>query len=750
MKTFGIGFAIGATLSPAVANAFSTVDQKIKATAGQMGQLQKRSVAVQNAMDLQAKSRELQKIYSASGGTDAVAGEALQKTINQYRVAKITAQKYGVSVGDYAREHAKASKELARTENRLASLTRAKAAADKRQELKGRMVDAIVPAMALATPFRAAINFESAMSDAAKTIDGMRDSSGNLTAQYYDMESAVKQMGRTLPLTHEEIAKLFAAGGQQGMTGVAELQEFATMAAHMSVAFGMSTDEAADAIGGYRTALKLTMPQTREMLDLMNQYANTGSASEKGIADIVRRIGPLGNVAGIAHKPMTALAATLDSMKVAPEVAATGIKNLMLAMTSGTAATKGQQAAFAKLRIDPVALAKQMQKDGPAAILAVLESIKKLPKHAQISLMQEIFGKESLGAIAPFLDNIELVKENLVIAAGTSAYAGAMQKEFENRSKTTANALILAKNAVSELGINLGSVMLPTLVTVLQVVGGGVSLLADFAQKHETLTSLVMGAMTAFTVFKVGALAAAYGATFFGTSSIALGGTLVKLPSLMRLVGMGAHAMLGPFGLVTAAVALIAGYVVQNWESIGPVVMNLWDDLKSAASDFGTCIDEVMIQPIKDLLGWVSKIPVIGDVFSGIGRMLGFGGEGQADFVGPVMPKGYIPSADTIAPKTVEQQKAAQATGQQTAAGTSGPASSAQSAPSPTRTPQASRQASSPASPGVSVTQHFTLNGIADADFAKRVISALEAKKSDFENIVSSIVNDAVRLNYGS
>lgn len=95
------------------------------------------------------------------------------------------------------------------------------------------------------------------------------------------------------------------------------------MAAHMSVAFGMSTEEAADAIGGYRTAMHLSMPETRSMLDLMNQFANTTSATEKGIADVVRRIGPLGNVGGVAAKPMTALAATLDAMKVSPEIAAT-------------------------------------------------------------------------------------------------------------------------------------------------------------------------------------------------------------------------------------------------------------------------------------------------------------------------------------------------------------------------------------------------------------------------------------------
>ena len=141
---------------------------------------------------------------------------------------------------------------------------------------------------------------------------------------------------------------------------------------------------------------------------------------------------------------MTALAATLDAMKVSPEIAATGIKNLILSLTSGEAATKGQKEAFAKLGIDTVKLAQQMQKDGPAAIISVLEAVKQLPKAQQLSIMQEIFGKESIAAISPLLDSLDLVKRNLVIASDETLYAGAMQKEFENRSRTTANALIIA------------------------------------------------------------------------------------------------------------------------------------------------------------------------------------------------------------------------------------------------------------------------------------------------------------------
>lgn len=227
------------------------------------------------ASELRANITQANRTLAANGGRDDMARQVLQGNLRAYQSLRVEAERYGLNLETISHNQARANTELARAETRLHALTQAQASQNRRKELRGQMMEAIVPALAVAAPVRAAVQFESAMADAAKTIDGMRDASGNLTPKYYEMETAIKRMGRELPLTHEQLAGLFAAGGQQGMTGVDELREFTTMAAHMSVAFGMSTEEAADAIGGYRTAMHLSMPETRSMLDLMNQFANT-------------------------------------------------------------------------------------------------------------------------------------------------------------------------------------------------------------------------------------------------------------------------------------------------------------------------------------------------------------------------------------------------------------------------------------------------------------------------------------------
>lgn len=551
---FGIGFIIGATVSSTVASAFSSVESKLQQTRQKLNAASREAKVFSTALDLRARRDEVKARFRASGGTDAALRNELLKINTEYLKARRAAMAYGAGVSEWSKRQQEARQRLELTYQRLKSFSALQEQANKRQELRGQMVGTAVGAMSLAAPVKMAMDFESAMAEAAKTIDGMRDDAGNLTPTYYEMERAVKSMGRSLPLTHAEIAGLFAAGGQQGMGDVKELEEFSTIAAHMSVAFGMSTEEAADAIGGYRSAMKLSLPEARSLLDLMNKFAGTSSASEKGIAEVIRRIGPLGNVGGVAAKPMAALAATLDAMKVAPEVAATSIKNLILAMTSGSAATKAQQEAFAQLGIGTVELAEQMQKDGPAAIISVLEAVQKLPKAQQLSIMQQIFGKESLGAITPLLDSLDKVKQNLIIAGNESEYAGAMQQEFENSSRTTAKAMLLFKNRVAELGITVGSVLLPPLVAIMDVAGEWVSSLAELAQQHQTLTTVLVSVAAGFVAFKIVSLGVVYAWSVLRTAGVGLSMTWNTMRMASR--AYAAASLAGTWASLRASLAL--------------------------------------------------------------------------------------------------------------------------------------------------------------------------------------------------
>lgn len=757
MSEFGLKFSIGARLSSSVASSFASLDARMRRTQQTMNSLANTSKAMRNALDLRAQRDDLRERYVASGRTDGKLLAELKKVSRAYHTAKTKAIGYGAAVEQWRERQAAASAELERTRTRMERLRGIQAERGNRKEIYGSLLETVAPATGVAMPVKLAIDFESSMADAAKTMDGMRDAGGKLTPKYYEMQNIIKGMGRELPLAHEEIARLFAAGGQLGMSDVGELKEFATMSAHMSVAFGMSSEEAADAIGGFRTALKMNLSEVRSTLDLMNQFANTTSSTEKGIAEIVSRIGPLGNVAGVSAKPLTALAATLDSMKIQPEIAATAIKNMMLSMTAGTAATKGQRAAYAKLGIDVEKLARDMQRDGPAAILAVLEAVQRLEKHEQTSIMQEIFGKESLGAIAPFLDNMELAKKNLRMVANESTYAGAMQQEFENRSRTTANALQLAKNRMVELGINLGSVLLPPLNQLLALAGPVISAFADWAAANPTVVTSLMGVVGGLVAVKVGMLAARLavsgGRSAFltaaapvqllhggfqalrrsmdgtgrsalraGTSSLAGAGQLSAagaaagasgrgwrlLAGGIRGIGGAFRMALGPVGwAITAAELLIA-----NWDTVAPFFTGMWEKLRAI---FNAGLS--YIQPIIDTIG--KGLSLVGEAWD-----WAFGDE----------EKERVREKINVTPLGEK----AVASGMPTASAASIPA-----VPLPSPSPTAA------AGPTVSVGLNVTLQGVPETSFAEGVMRALRARSGDVERLISDIVHNQARLAYG-
>ncbi len=99
-----------------------------------------------------------------------------------------------------------------------------------------------------------------------------------------------------------------------------------------------------------RAAFKMTQPQVIALADQINYLGNTSPNKADKIMEVVQRIGAVGEVGGFASSSIAAMAASLTSVE--PDVAATGIKNIILALTKGESATKEQVEAFEKLKTE--------------------------------------------------------------------------------------------------------------------------------------------------------------------------------------------------------------------------------------------------------------------------------------------------------------------------------------------------------------------------------------------------------------
>ncbi|EPB2247046.1 phage tail tape measure protein [Citrobacter sp. Cpa228] len=401
---------------------------------------------------------------------------------------------------------------------------------------------------AFAAPFiagaKAAIDFESQMADVRKVVDF------DTPKQFAEMGEDILKMSDRLPMAANDIAKLVAAGGQAGIARE-DLKQFAEDALKMGVAFDQSADQSGDMMAKWRTSFKMTQQEVVSLADKINYLSNNGAANAQQISDIVTRIGPLGAVAGIASGQIAALGATLAGVGVEQEVAATGIKNFMLAITGGS---KQQQEAFQFLGFNSKKLAADMQKDAQGTMLKVLESISKLDKARQPKALNALFGKESIGAIAPLLTNLDLLKKNFNMVGDASQYTGSMQKEYEARAATTANQLQLLRNQATHAGVALGNALLPQINASASGLMPLIQKSTDFVSRNPAMVRALLGAAAGFVALRVAVA---------GVS--------------MALKVMSFVASASPIGLIIRGIALAAGLLIANWDVVGPFFKNMWE-----------------------------------------------------------------------------------------------------------------------------------------------------------------------------
>lgn len=441
---------------------------------------------------------------------------------------------------------------------------------------------------------QAAIDFESSMADVKKVVDF------DTPQQFKEMGNDILEMTKTIPMAAQDLAQIVAAGGQSGIARE-DLTGFAESAAKMGVAFDISAGQAGDMMAKWRTAFKMNQTEVVDLADKINYLGNTTAASAPLISDVVTRIGPLGEVGGVAAGEIAALGASMVGSGIQSDVAATGLKNMILALTAGESATKSQVGALNELGLSAEDVAQGMQDNAKETILKVLNAIRGLDKVKQASVLSDLFGKESLGAIAPLLSNLDGVQDNLNKVADSSKYAGSMEGEFSARSETTANSLQLAKNNMEAFKIAIGNGLIPAMTPMISLLTQGVKWVSGIAQEFPGAASVLGTAAVSIAIFcgAVGALSTLAGtvqtvATFVQWAKEA--GLATRIWTGIQWAWNAAMAA-NPVGVVIMGIAaLIAiGYVLyQNWDTISSFAATMWEGGRQAIADFcGTISNKV-------------------------------------------------------------------------------------------------------------------------------------------------------------
>lgn len=465
-------------------------------------------------------------------------------------------------------------------------------------------------------PVKQAMQMEDAMAEIKKVVDFSSPDG------LQKMQAALEKMSLSIPITAEGLAKITAAAGQAGIAEP-DLIRFTETAAKMGVAFDISAEEAGEMMAKWRSGMNLTQDQVESLADATNALSNNNAAMAKQVGEALKRYGALGKVAGLTEKQTAAMAATIIGAGAEAEVAATGMNAFMRALTKGGSMTDLQKAAFGNLGFDALQLQKDVQKNAPKTIFAVLEAVKtKLPKELQMQYLTAMFGEEGARAMGPMLANTEKLRENFDLVAESEKYAGSMEKEFLSRSATTSNALELASNAMSYFARAVGDPMLGTLkeraldfVKLGEAAGTWIKENQTLVKWFLSISGVVLSCVAVFHILRValfvlgtpilklitsgmklyeglllirGGLSASTRAirAYSFAMSIWKGGILLTTKALggLKMAASAAGSAMkfmftNPIGLAITAIAtlILAGiYLYKNWDEVKAKLVELW------------------------------------------------------------------------------------------------------------------------------------------------------------------------------
>ncbi|WP_264723596.1 phage tail tape measure protein [Wolbachia endosymbiont (group A) of Cheilosia soror] len=501
----------------------------------------------------------------------------------------------------------------------------------KKAHYRSQVMETIGLGLSLAAPIKVAIDFESAMADIKKVVDF---TSGTNEAEEFAQK--LKKLSREIPLSAAELAQIAASGGQLGINK-GKLLEFTTIVAKMATAFDMSAEQAGDSIAKLANIYGIAVEKMEGVGDVINYLSDNTAAEANGMIEALARVGGNAKQFGLDINQTSSLVNAFVSLGKQPEKAATAVNALLSKLQTAEGQGKEFKAALESIGITAEEMSQKVAENGQNALLHFFEILEKVDRQERSQILLNLFGQEYQDDIALIVGSLEEYKKAIDFVADKEKYNKSMQKEFNNRASTTANNLQLLKNTIAELGMNLGSVMLPPLNWISKILRSISTGIAWFAEKCPILTTGVMSIISALIIGKIAVIGFGYAFALAGggilTFKAILHGTLLPvLTSLSArvipavIMGLKALTLTNPIGAAIAGLSVGAALVIANWQKVKDFFSSIWKSIAKPIGEFfnwigiGKSFNDNPIKafetPVEAKIGSTAKVISENNVFS--------------------------------------------------------------------------------------------------------------------------------------
>lgn len=416
------------------------------------------------------------------------------------------------------------------------------------------------------------MDFEKALVDVAKVAkDADLTKEGLLDPR---VKAGIKDVAKELGVMPTEVAEL-TAQITAAFSGKTDIVALASDVTKIGVAWDISGKQAGEFFKQTSAGLQINADETKLLFGSINQLGNELGIKSSEIAEAMTRSAGVIKGANLSGETGAALNATLIKAGASAEVAATGIRTFIARLGAGEAATDKQIHAFQALGLSAEKVAKNLA-SGDAAkaeaqiqeVVAALVKMGETAPDQRMATLIQLFGSESIGSIGAAATAVDTLAASFGIAGDKVKAATSVQQEYDRVSDTSAARVEKLKANIGVLAIELGEKLLPHIDRVV-----------TFLTSPE---GQEWGASAVDKAAKIiGGLASVMGHVADGMLIVAENTDIAVVA--IGLLAVAVNALLGPWGLLAAAVVGFGAYlggtfpeqVRKGWEEQETFVRNL-------------------------------------------------------------------------------------------------------------------------------------------------------------------------------
>lgn len=448
---------------------------------------------------------------------------------------------------------------------------------------------------------KAAIDFESAMTGVAKTVDMTEE-------EFQAMSKSVQEMSRELPASTTEIAAVAEAAGQLGIEKENILSFTRTMI-DMGEATNLSSDEAATALARFANITGMSQDQFSNLGSAVVDLGNNFATTEAEIVEMGMRLAGTGSQVGLSQAEIMGLATAMSSVGIQAEAGGTAMSMVMTKINKAVGAGGEGLEKFANVAEMSAADFAEAWRTNPTVALEALVNglsyAQQSGKNMDVVLEElGIKGIRETDTMKRLAGASHLLGDAFDTATTAFEENTALSKEAETRYATLAAKISILKNAFVEAGQKIGDLFSPALESIVEKITAAVQAFSDMDPAMQMniakiaalvaaigpavlilgkLTSGIGVAMQAMTSFSGGFQLVSQGAALASTAS---GGFASALGGIAAKAG-GVVASSTPVIAVIAGVAAVLTTAWNESETFRNAVTQAFEAVKSAAGDFG-------------------------------------------------------------------------------------------------------------------------------------------------------------------